>query len=258
MIHYKSESEVEQLRQSNLLVSKTLGEIAKYIKPGITTIELDAIAESFIRDHHATPAFKGYNGFPGSLCTSINDVVVHGIPSGQVLKEGDIISIDCGVNLDGWVGDSAYTFPVGEISDEAKQLLQYTKLALEEGIKKAIVGNRIGDVSHAVETMAESQGFSVVREFVGHGLGRKMHESPEVPNFGKQGSGHIMRRGLVICIEPMINVGKRGIYQMNDGWTIRTIDGKYSAHFEKAVAVGNGEADVLTTYQYIEEVLNNI
>ena len=255
MIHCKSEKEVELLRQSNLLVSRTLAEMAKIIEPGVTTFHLDAVAEKFILDNGAIPAFKGYGGFPATLCISVNDTVVHGFPSAYVLKEGDIVSVDCGCILNGYVGDSAFTFPVGEISEEAKKLLDYTRASLEEGIKMAVTGNRVGDIGYAVQKKAESGGFSVVREFVGHGLGRKMHESPEVPNYGRRGTGPLMRKGLVICIEPMINMGTKDVYILDDGWTVKTGDGKYSAHFEKAVAVNNEKADVLTTYDYIDEVL---
>jgi methionyl aminopeptidase len=258
MLHYKTDEEVELLRKSNLLVSRTLAEIAGHIQPGVTTLYLDSIAETFIRDNHAIPAFKGYGGFPKSLCTSVNAEVVHGIPSAYVLKEGDIISIDCGVILNGWYGDGAYTFPVGRISDELKRLLEYTRVSLEEGVRAAVAGNRVGDISSAVQTMAESGGYSVVRELVGHGLGKKLHEAPEVPNFGKRGSGPKMKKGLVICIEPMINLGRKETFRMNDGWTIRTADGAPSAHFEYAVAVDKGRADVLTTFQFIEEVLNKM
>ncbi|HKK42896.1 MAG TPA: type I methionyl aminopeptidase [Bacteroidales bacterium] len=256
MLYLKTDEEVGLLRESNLLVSRTLAELASLIKPGITTLYLDKIAEEFIRDHGAVPGFKGYGGFPNTLCTSVNDEVVHGIPSGYVLKEGDIISVDCGVILDGWYGDSAYTFPVGEISDEARRLLDYTRASLEEGVREAVAGNRIGDISNAVQTRAESGGYSVVRELVGHGLGRKLHEQPEVANWGKKGSGPKMEKGLVICIEPMINTGRKETVQMSDGWTIKTADGKPSAHFEYAVAVDKGKADVLTTFKFIEEVLN--
>ena len=239
-------------------MSRTLAEIASLIRPGITTLYLDKKAESFIRDNGATPAFKGYGGFPNTLCTSINDEVVHGIPSGYILKEGDIISVDCGVILNGWYGDSAYTFPVGEIKEEVRRLLEYTRASLEEGVKEAIAGNRIGDISFAVQTKAESGGYSVVRELVGHGIGKKLHEQPEIPNYGKQGTGTKMEKGLVICIEPMINAGKKETLQMKDGWTIKTADGKPSAHFEYAVAVDKGKADVLTTFEFIEKVLNKI
>jgi methionyl aminopeptidase len=256
MLYIKTSEEVGLLRESNLLVSRTLAEIAGLIRPGITTLSLDKVAETFILDNGALPAFKGYNGFPKTLCTSVNDQVVHGIPSEYVLKEGDIISIDCGVILNGYYGDSAYTFAVGEIDNKVRKLLEVTKASLEEGVKEAIAGNRIGDISYAVQATAENAGYSVVRELVGHGLGTKLHESPEVPNYGRRGTGAKMEKGLVICIEPMINLGSKETIQMNDGWTIKTADGKPSAHFEYAVAVDKGKADVLTTFKYIEEVLN--
>jgi methionyl aminopeptidase len=258
MLYLKTDEEVGLLRESNLLVSRTLAVIASEIRPGITTLYLDRIAETFICDNGAVPGFKGYGGFPNTLCTSVNDEVVHGIPSDYVLKEGDILSVDCGVILNGWYGDSAYTFPVGEISKELKRLLDFTRASLEEGVKAAIAGNRVGDISNAVQTMAESGGYSVVRELVGHGLGRKMHEQPEVANWGKKGTGPKMEKGLVICIEPMINAGKKETIQMRDGWTIKTADGSPSAHFEYAVAVDKGEADVLTTFEFIEKVLNKL
>jgi len=256
MLYLKTNEEVELLRKSNLLVSRTLAEIASLIRPGITTLSLDKIAETFILDSGGQPAFKGYNGFPKTLCTSVNDEVVHGIPSNYILKEGDIISIDCGVIIDGYYGDSAYTFAVGEIDKEVRKLLDVTKASLEEGVKEAIAGNRIGDIAFAVQTTAESAGYSVVRELVGHGLGSRLHEAPEVPNFGKRGTGTKMEKGLVICIEPMINMGVRETIQMSDGWTIKTADGKPSAHFEYAVAIDKGKADILTTFKYIEEVLS--
>jgi len=256
MLYCKTDEEVGFLRESNQLVSRTLGEIASLIKPGVTTLYLDKIAEEFIRDNGALPGFKGYGGFPGTLCTSVNDEVVHGIPSEYILREGDIISVDCGVILNGWYGDSAYTFAVGEIKDEIQRLLDYTRASLEEGVKEAVAGNRVGDISFAVQSKAESGGYSVVRELVGHGLGKKLHEQPEVANWGKKGTGPKMEKGLVICIEPMINAGKRETLQMSDGWTIKTADGKPSAHFEYAVAVDRGKADVLTTFEYIEKVLN--
>jgi len=255
MLHLKTDEEVGLLKESNMLVSKTLAEVARHIKPGVTTLFLDQLAETFIRDNGAIPGFKGYGGFPNTLCTSVNDEVVHGIPSSYTLKEGDIISIDCGVILEGWYGDSAYTFAVGDIEEDVKRLLEYTRASLEEGVKAAVAGNRIGDISSAVQTKAESGGFSVVRELVGHGIGKKLHEPPEVPNFGKRGSGSKMEKGLVICIEPMINIGKKETWQTKDGWTIKTADGLPSAHFEYAVAVNKGSADQLTTFEYIEEVL---
>ena len=258
MLYLKTDEEVGLLKESNMLVSRTLAEIALHIKPGITTLYLDRIAETFIRDHHAVPAFKGYGGFPNTLCTSVNEEVVHGIPSEYVLRDGDIISVDCGVVLDGWYGDSAFTFAVGEIDEEVRKLLEFTKASLEEGVKAAVAGNRIGDISSAVQEKAESGGFSVVRELVGHGIGKKLHEPPEVPNYGKRGAGPKMEKGLVICIEPMINLGKKETIQLQDGWTIKTADGKPSAHFEYAVAVNRGKADVLTTFEFIEEVLNKM
>jgi methionyl aminopeptidase len=258
MLYFKTDEEVGFLRESNMLVSLTLAELASQIKPGVTTLYLDKIAETFIRDHNAIPGFKGYGGFPNTLCTSVNDEVVHGIPSKYILKEGDIISVDCGVILNGWYGDSAFTFPVGDIDEEKRRLLEYTRASLEEGVKEAVAGNRIGDISYAVQSKAESGGYSVVRELVGHGLGRKLHEQPEVANWGKQGTGPKMEKGLVICIEPMINAGKKETVQMRDGWTIKTADGRPSAHFEYAVAVDKGKADVLTTFEFIEKVLNNL
>jgi methionyl aminopeptidase len=256
MLHLKTTEEIELLRASNQLVSRTLAEMAKIIVSGVTTLYLDKVAEEFIRDNGAVPGFKGYNDFPNTLCTSVNDEVVHGIPSDYVLVDGDIVSIDCGVILNDYYGDSAFTFSVGEISREKQNLLDFTRESLELGVREAITGNRIGDVSFAVQTKAESGGYSVVRELVGHGLGKQLHEAPEVPNYGKRGRGVKLQDGLVICIEPMINMGTRHVRQMDDGWTIRTADGKPSAHFEYAVAVSKGEADVLTTFEFIEEVLN--
>jgi len=255
MIYIKTDAEVEFLRESNQLVSKTLAELAGHIRPGVTTLRLDAIAEEFIRDHSALPAFKGYGGFPNTLCTSVNDEVVHGIPSGYELKEGDIISVDCGVILNGWYGDSAFTFAVGEVKPEILRLMEYTRASLEAGVREAIAGNRIGDISHAVQSKAESGGYSVVRTLVGHGIGKHLHEGPEVPNFGRRGSGPRLERNLVICIEPMINMGTKNTRVQGDGWTVRTGDGKPSAHFEYAVAVREGSADLLTTYEFVEEVL---
>lgn len=255
MIYIKTDAEVELLRQSNRLVSKTLAELARHIRPGVTTLHLDGIAETFIRDHGALPGFKGYAGFPNTLCTSVNDEVVHGIPSGYTLKEGDIISVDCGVILNGYYGDSAYTFPVGEVKPEIMRLLEFTRASLEAGVREAVAGNRVGDISHAVQKKAESGGYSVVRTLVGHGIGKNLHEGPEVPNFGKRGSGTRLERNLVICIEPMINMGTKNTKVAADGWTVSTGDGKPSAHFEYAVAVREDEACLLTTFDYIEEVL---
>jgi methionyl aminopeptidase len=258
MLYLKTDEEIGLLRESNMLVSRTLAEVALSIKPGITTLHLDKVAETYIRDNGGLPAFKGYGGFPGTLCTSVNDEVVHGFPSDYMLKEGDIISVDCGVILNGWYGDSAYTFAVGQIDNEVKRLLDYTKDALEEGVKEAVAGNRVGDISWAVQNKAESGGYSVVRELVGHGLGKRLHEPPEVPNYGKRGTGPKMEKGLVICIEPMINFGKKDTVQMRDGWTIKTLDGMPSAHYEYAIAVDRGRADVLTTFKFVEEVLNKM
>lgn len=256
MIYIKTDAEVELLRESNLLVSRTLAEVARHIRPGVTTLELDSIAETFIRDNGALPGFKGYAGFPNTLCTSVNDEVVHGIPSSYALNDGDIISVDCGVILNGYYGDSAYTFTVGEVKPEIMRLLEYTRASLETGVKEAVTGNRVGDISYAVQAKAESGGFSVVRTLVGHGIGRHLHEGPEVPNFGKRGTGSRLERNLVICIEPMINMGTKNTRVLSDGWTVRTGDGKPSAHFEYAVAVRDGKPDLLTTFEFIEEVLN--
>jgi methionyl aminopeptidase len=256
MIIYKTREEIERLRESNQLVSKTLAEVAKYIKPGVTTLQLDKIAEEFIRSHGAEPAFLGYRGYPATLCTSVNSVVVHGIPSSSyALTEGDIISIDCGVVKNGFYGDSAYTFPVGKIDETVMKLLKITRESLFKGIDEAVEGKRMGDISSAVQFNAEKNGFSVVREMVGHGLGKNLHEEPEVPNYGKRGQGHKLMSGLVICIEPMINMGTKNVRQDKDGWTIRTLDGKPSAHYELAVAIDKGKADVLSSFQYIEEIV---
>jgi methionyl aminopeptidase len=256
MINLRTNDEVELLSASNLLVSKTLGELAKMINPGVTTLELDRFAEEYIRDNKGVPAFLGYNGYPKTLCTSVNSEVVHGIPSSYVLKEGDIISVDCGVKLNGYFGDSAYTFEVGEVEPATRKLVKNTKESLFRGIEKAIEGNRLGDISYAIQKNAEDEGFSVVREMVGHGLGTELHEEPEVPNYGKKGTGIRLLSGMVICIEPMINMGSRLIIQYPDGWTIRTRDNKPSAHFELAVAVRKGKPKVLSTFRFIEEALN--
>lgn len=258
MIIYKSSEEIELIRESSLLVGKTLAEVAKIIRPGIATIELDKVAEEFIRDNGGIPAFKGYGGsFPGSLCISTNDVVVHGIPGNYILKEGDIISVDCGVLKNDYYGDSAYTFPVGNVSNELKQLLKVTKESLNLAVEKAVAGMRLGDIGYAVQSHAEAHGYGVVKELVGHGIGKNLHEKPEVPNYGKRGTGLKLMEGLVIAIEPMINMGRAAIWQDNDGWTIRTKDGKSSAHFEHTIAVKKDKADVLSSFKFIEEVLNN-
>ena len=252
MIHYRTDSEIELLRKAALLVGKTLGEVGKHIRPGIRTIELDKIAEEFIRDHGAIPAFKGYEGFPGSLCISVNDAVVHGIPGNYELRDGDIVSVDCGTILDGYVGDSAYTFTVGEVSEEIKLFLQRSKESLYKGIEQAVSGNRIGDIGYAIQSYVEQFGDGVVRELVGHGVGRKMHEDPQVPNYGKRGTGTKLSEGIVIAIEPMITFGKKDIIQERDGWTIKTKDRKPAAHFEHDVAVRNGKAEILSSFEWIE------
>ncbi len=251
----KTDEEVELLRLNNDLVSRTLAEVAKHIKPGVTTQKLDSIAEEFIRAHGAVPGFLGYNGYPATLCISVNDAVVHGIPSSYELREGDIVSVDCGTFLHGFYGDSAFTFPVGEVKPEVQRLLKVTRECLELGIEAAVAGGRVGDISYAVQSHAESNGYSVVRELVGHGIGRHMHEKPEVPNYGARGRGPKLVDGMAICIEPMINLGTKHVYQDLDGWTIRTRDGKPSAHYELAVVVRKDKAERLSTFKYIDEVL---
>jgi methionyl aminopeptidase len=256
MIYLKTPEEIELLRKSNVLVGKTLAEVAKAIRIGVTTLELDKIAEDFIRSNGALPGFLGYQGFPNTLCVSVNDQVVHGIPSNYALKDGDIVSVDCGTIIDGFYGDSAYTFCVGNVDPKVKKLLDTTKEALYKGIEQARHGNRIGDIGYAIQQHCQAAGFSVVREMVGHGVGRNMHEDPEVPNYGKRGQGLQLREGMVIAIEPMINMGNKGIVFERDGWTIRTIDRKPSAHFEHTVAIQKGDASILSTFQYVEEVLS--
>jgi methionyl aminopeptidase len=256
MILIKTADEIELLRQSNMLVSTTLAELAKFIKPGVSTERLDQIAEAFIRDHGAVPGFLGYQGYPKTLCTSVNSEVVHGIPSEKViLQEGDQLSVDCGVVMNGFYGDTAFSFEVGEVSAEVRRLLTITRECLQKGVEQAVEGKRIGDVGYAVQQHAESAGYTVVREMVGHGLGRHLHEAPEVPNYGRRGSGPKLKKGMVICIEPMINMGRRQIRQEPDGWTIRTADNRPSAHFEWAVAVDKGKADILSTFSYIDDEL---
>jgi methionyl aminopeptidase len=256
MILIKTADEIELMRESNQLVSKTLAELAKHIKPGVSTQRLDQIAEAFIRDHGAVPGFLGYQGYPKTLCTSVNSEVVHGIPSEKViLKEGDQLSVDCGVVKNGFYGDTAFSFEVGEVSAEVRRLLDITRECLQKGVEQAVEGKRIGDIGYAVQHHAESMGYTVVREMVGHGLGRHLHEAPEVPNYGRRGTGPKLKKGMVICIEPMINMGRRQIQQDPDGWTIRTADNKPSAHFEWAVAVDKGKADVLSTFLYIDRQL---
>lgn len=252
MVWLKNDDDVLRMRVSNRLVGQTLGYISEIIGPGKTTKWLNQQAEVFIRDHQAQPAFLNYNGFPATLCISVNDQVVHGIPSDVVIEEGDVVSVDCGVLKDGWYGDSAYTFAIGAISESKARLLKVTKECLYRGIQQAVTGNRIGDISHAVQQHAENHGYSVVRELVGHGIGRHLHEKPEVPNFGRQGHGMKMKAGLVIAIEPMINMGGKEVYQWQDGWTISTIDKQPSAHFEHTVVVRNGQPEILSTFEFIK------
>ena len=255
-MYYKTEEEIDLIRESSLLVAKTLAEIAGLIKPGITTQALDEIAEEFIRDNGGMPAFKGYNGFPNTLCVSPNNQVVHGIPNGRALKDGDILSVDCGVVMNGYYGDSAFTYEVGEVNVQIKQLLKVTKESLYKAIEMAVAGNRVGDIGYAVQKHAESFGYGVVRELVGHGVGKNLHESPEVPNYGRKGKGILLKEGLVIAIEPMINMGERGIMQHNDGWTITTLDNKPSAHFEHTIVVRKGKAEILSSFAEIEKKIN--
>lgn len=257
MIYIKTDEEIELIRQSSLLVGKTLAEVAKLIRPGVTTLELDKCAEQFIRDHKAIPAFLGYSGFPNTLCMSPNSQVVHGIPNNVPLQDGDIVSVDCGVLLNGFYGDSAYTFCVGDVKEETRRLLQITKESLYLGIEQAVHGKRVGDIGHAVQEYCEKHNYSVVRELVGHGVGVKLHEAPEVPNYGRRGTGPMLKSGMVIAIEPMINQGSRNIVFERDGWTTRTKDGKMSAHFEHTIAVRPGKADILSSFEFVEEVLNN-
>lgn len=253
MIYYKNSQEIELMRESALLVSKTLSEVAKILKPGITTISIDNFIAEFIRDHQAVPSFLNYHGYPFNSCISVNDVVVHGFPGKYELKEGDIISVDIGIYKNGFHGDHAYTFMIGKPADEVIKLVKITKESLYKGIEKAVVGNRLGDISFAIQEYTEKKnGYGVVRELVGHGLGKSMHEDPQVPNYGKRGSGPVLKEGLVIAIEPMINLGKKDVYTDEDGWTVRTKDGKPSVHFEHDVCVKKGKADVLSDYTPIE------
>jgi methionyl aminopeptidase len=251
----KTADEIEAIRKSSLLVGKTLAEIAKLIRPGITSLELDRVANDFIRDHGAIPGFFGYHGFPNSICASVNQAVVHGIPTQIPLKEGDIISVDIGVIWEGYWGDSAYTFGVGELNSDVQQLLTVTKESLYQGIDQAIVGKRIGDIGFAVQSYTEGFGYGVVRELVGHGVGKNLHEAPEVPNYGRRGQGIALVEGMVLAIEPMINLGTKNVRQLKDGWTIETQDGKPSAHFEHTIAVGKNRAEVLSSFDEIEAVL---
>lgn len=254
MIHYRTPAEIELIRKSALLVSAALTEVAKFLRPGITTLEVDTMVENFIRDHGATPSFKNYHGYPFATCISVNDAVVHGFPGTHVLKEGDIVSVDVGVYMNGYHGDSAYTFALGEPDAAVMQLLKVTKAALYKGIEKAVSGNRVGDIAFAIQDYTEKQhGYGVVRELVGHGIGRQLHEEPQVPNYGKRGTGSKLKEGMVIAIEPMINLGTKDVYYDEDGWTIRTADHQPSAHYEHTVCVKRGKADVLSSFTSIEE-----
>lgn len=255
MIYLKKEDEIDLLRESNQLLGKAHAVVAELIAPGVKTIELDKAAEAFIKGHGGVPSFKGYGGFPYALCISVNDAVVHGFPSEYELQEGDIISVDCGIYLNGFHSDSAYTYGVGKISEEKKQLLKATKESLFRGIEQAIAGNRIGDIGHAIQQYAEGKGYSVVRDLVGHGIGRDLHEEPQVPNYGKRGRGKKLQEGLVLAIEPMINMGVKEVVMGNDEWTILTRDNKPSAHFELSIVVRKEKAEILSTFAFIEDVL---
>lgn len=257
MIYYKTKEEIELIRISSLLVAKTLAEVAKHIQPGVSTKFLDKIAEDYIFSNKAIPGFKGYNDYPATLCISLNQQVVHGIPGNYELKDGDIVSIDCGVIKNGFYGDSAYTFTVGNVKPEVLSLLKATKESLYKGIEIAVTGNRIGDIGYEIQNYVETLGYSVVRDLVGHGVGKNLHEKPEVPNYGRRGSGLKLQEGLVIAIEPMINLGKKEVVQEKDGWTIRTSDNLPSAHFEHTIAIGKFKADILSSFEYIEEVLKS-
>ena len=261
MIFLKTEDEIELMRAANLLVGDTLAEIAKMIKPGVTTAQMNSVAEEYIRDHGAVPTFLGvpnpYGGpFPASICTSVNDVVVHGVPNDTPLEEGDIVSVDCGTLLNGFNGDSCYTFCVGEVSDEVKALLQTTKESLYKGIEAALPGKRIGDIGASVQEHCSKAGYGIVREFVGHGIGKDMHEDPQVPNYGRRGNGPVIKNGLCIAIEPMITLGNPAVYMMPDKWTIKTRDGKVAAHYEHTIAIHNGKFDILSSFEKIERELN--
>jgi methionyl aminopeptidase len=252
MVIYKTEEEIQLIKESAIILSKAHGEVSSLIKEGITTKLLDTRAEEFIRDNGGKPSFKGYNGFPFSLCISVNAAVVHGMPSNYVIQNGDIVSIDCGVFRNGYHSDCAYTHGVGELSEDVKRLLQVTKASLFKGLEKAVIGNRLGDMSATIQQEVEKEGFSVVRELVGHGIGKNLHEAPEVPNYGKRGQGLKLQNGLVLAVEPMVNLGTKNIVQEADGWTIRTKDYKPSAHFEHTIVIRKDKAEVLTTFDYIE------
>ena len=253
MVEPKTEEEIALLRENAILVSKTLAEVGKAVAPGVTTKELNRVAETFIRDNGAVPSILGFEGFPAAICTSVNDVVVHGFPSDYVLKEGDIVTADIGTLYKGYNGDSAYTFPVGEIDANTRKLLDVTKASLYKGIEAAVEGNRVGDIGHAVQTYVESFGFSVVRELEGHGIGKGMHENPGVPNFGKRGKGAKLINGMTICIEPMVNAGNKSVYLDRNGWAVHTSDRRNSAHYELTVVVRKGHAEQLSTFDYIEK-----
>lgn len=260
MIHYKTETEVALMQQAAILVSKTLAEVAKMLRAGVTTMQIDTLCSQFVQDHKAICSFKGYHKYPYNICASVNDVVVHGFPNNIVLKEGDIVSIDLGVILNGWHGDHAYTFAIGEIDNDKKKLIAITKESLYKGIEKAIVNNRVGDIAYAIQEHTEfKNGYGVVRELVGHGLGRSLHEDPQIPNYGKRGNGPKLKENLVIAIEPMINLGTKDVYTEDDGWTVRTQDGKPSVHFEHDVCIKKDKALILSDYSYIEiaEQANN-
>lgn len=261
-IKIKTEQEISLIRESSLLVGKTLGEVSKHIAPGVSTLKLDQLAEEFIRDHGGVPAFKNYRNspdddpFPYTLCVSVNQEVVHGMPGTEkFLQEGDIVSVDCGVKMNGYFGDSAFTFPVGEISSKKRRLLKVTRESLMKGIAKAKAGNRMGDISHAIQVHAESFGYSIVKEMVGHGIGANLHEPPEVPNYGKKNSGIELKEGMVIAIEPMVNLGKRRINIADDGWTIVASDGNPSAHFEHTIVIRKNGGEPLSTFEFIEQNL---
>lgn len=257
MVKLKTEEEIAFIKESSLILGKALAEAAKILKPGITGLEVDMQIETFIKDHGAVPSFKNYRGYPYSICYSTNDAVVHGFPTADVLKDGDIVSVDCGVYLNGFHSDSAYTFAIGEVSTKVAKLMKVTKECLYRGIENAAVGKRVGDIGYAIQSYAESNGFTVVRELVGHGLGKDLHEEPEVPNYGKRGNGPVLKANTVIAIEPMINMGKREIKTLRDGWTVATRDGEPSAHYEHTVVVRNGKAELLTTFEFVESEIKN-
>ncbi len=257
MIYLKTTEEIELVRKASDLVSRTLGEVAKWVAPGVTTLKLDTVAREFIQDNEGRPACLGYGGFPGTLCVEVNEIVVHGFPSNYTLREGDIVGLDCVVDLNGYNGDQCYTFPVGEVAPEVMQLLKVTKESLYKGIEVCKAGNRIGDIANTIQTFCERHGYSIVREMCGHGIGKSMHEDPEVPNFGRKGTGALIKNGMCIAIEPMVNLGKRNIVIEKDGWTCRTRDRQPSAHYEHTVAVVDGKAEILTTFDYINQVLQD-